>query len=545
MTRRAGPLPRLLAFLLLLACLAAPAAAQAPLPRIVSQDGRHMLTVDGRPFLMLGAQVNNSSNYPVMLPMVWPTIRALHANTVEVPIAWEQVEPVEGRFDFSFLDELVRQARRNDVRLVLLWFATWKNTGPSYAPEWVKADTRRFARMIRRDGRTHYVLSPHGRETLAADRRAFVRLMEHIREIDPQHTIIMVQPQNEVGSYGSPRDFSPEAQRLFEGPVPAELARALGRGGGTWSQVFGPRADQAFNAWHTARYIDDIAAAGQAVKDLPMYCNASLSDPFTEEGAENTASGGPNWNVIAIWKAAAPHVDFVAPDIYNRSHPAYIRYLDLYARPDNPLMVPETGNAAEYARFLWAALGRGAIGFAPFGMDATGYSNYPLGAERLDAETMEAFAGPYRLLAPIASDWARIAFEHPTWGVAKGPDGADQSMVMGRWQVTAQFGLWQFGERDWTWIETRPHPTVDRPVGGAVLAQLGPDEFLLAGTALRLRFALAAPAEGENVQWLSVEEGTFDNGRWTMRRRWNGDQTDYGLNLTEPVLLRVRLGSYR
>lgn len=535
----------LLAALSLLAGFTGIAAAQAPLPRIVSENGRHMLEVDGRPFLMLGAQVNNSSNYPAMLASVWPTIRALHANTVEVPIAWEQIEPEEGQFDFSFLDTLLREARENDVRLVLLWFATWKNTGPSYAPEWVKTDTRRFPRMITRDGRTHYVLSPHGEETLAADRRAFVRLMEHLRDADPEHRVIMVQPQNEVGSYGSPRDFSPAAQRLFEGPVPDELVRALGRQPGTWSDLFGPRADQAFNAWHTARYIDAIAAAGQAVKDLPMFCNASLSDPFTEEGAENTASGGPNWNVIPIWKAAAPHIDLVAPDIYNRDHRAYIAYLDHYARPDNALMVPETGNAAEYARFLWAALGRGAIGFAPFGMDASGYSNYPLGARTLDSDTLEAFARSYRLLQPVASDWARIAFAHPTWGVARAPDGADQSTVMGRWQVTAMFGLWQFGEREWTWIETERHPNADRLVGGATVAHFGPDEFIVAGADLRLRFALADPAPGENVQLLSVEEGTFEDGRWVMRRRWNGDQTDYGLNFTEPVLLRVRLGTYR
>ena len=535
---------KLLRALLLLLLPAAMAAAQpAPLPHIATQNGRHALIVDGRPFLMLGAQVNNSSNYPAMLPLVWPTIRALHANTVEVPIAWEQVEPAEGRFDFSFLDVLLRQARENDVRLVLLWFGTWKNTGPSYAPEWVKTDTARFPRMIRRDGHTHYVLSPHGAATLAADRNAFVHLMQHIRDADPQHTIVMVQVENETGSYGSPRDFSPAAQRLFEGPVPPELARI--RRAGTWSQVFGPRADQTFNAWYVAHYVDEIAAAGQAVLDLPMYCNASLSDPFSENGAENTASGGPNWNMIDVWRAAAPHVDLVAPDIYNRDPAAYLAYLEHYRRPDNALMVPETGNALEYARFFWAALGRGTIGFAPFGMDQTGYFNYPLGAERLDDATIEAFAAPYRLFAPIARDWARLAFDHPIWGVAKGADGADQSTTMGRWRVTAQFGLWQFGERDWTWIETRPNPNAARPVGGGVVLQLGPDEFLVAGADLRLRFAPADPAAG-NMQWLSVEEGTFVDGAWQMRRRWNGDQTDYGLNFTsQPVLLRVRLGTYR
>lgn len=530
--------------MLLMLCLAAPVAAQTPLPQVISRNGRHALYVDGAPYLILGGQVHNSSNYPAMLPLVWPTIKQLHANTVEVPIAWEQVEPVEGQFDFSFLDELVRQARANDVRLVLLWFGTWKNTGPTYTPEWVKADTRRFPRMITKDGKTHYVLSPHGRSTLEADKRAFIALMRRIREIDPQHTIIMVQPENETGSYGSPRDYSPEANRLFAGQIPPELTRRIGKGG-TWTQVFAWKADQAFNAWHIARYVDEIAAAGQAVKALPMYVNAALSDPFDEKQAPNAASGGPNWNVIDIWKAAAPHIAIEAPDIYNRDPKAYMAYLDHYTRPDNPLFVPETGNAAEYARFLWPVLGKGGIGFSPFGMDGTGYSNFPLGAKAFDAETLEAFASKYGLLAPIARDWARLAFEHPTWGTAKPADGADQSGVMGRWKITAQYGQWEFGERDWTWIEMPPHPNKDKPVGGAAVIQLGPDEFLLAGSDVRIRFNLDKPQPGESSQLLSVEEGTFDQGRWVMQRRWNGDQIDYGLNLTRPTLLKVRLGTYR
>src|ERR1041385_6008575 len=119
-------------------------SSAAPLPQVVSKDGKHELLVDGAPFLILGGQANNSSNYPAVLPQVWPTIHALHANTLEIPVAWEQIEPVEGKFDFSWLDTLIPQARSNGVRLDLLWFGTWKNTSGSNQPEWVKADLKRF-----------------------------------------------------------------------------------------------------------------------------------------------------------------------------------------------------------------------------------------------------------------------------------------------------------------------------------------------------------------------------------------------------------------
>jgi beta-galactosidase GanA len=517
------------------------AARAAPIPHFTSSGGKHALIVDGAPFLILGAQTHNSSNYPAILPKVWPVVRELHANTVETPIAWEQIEPREGQFDFSWVDALLAGARANNVRLVPLWFGTWKNTNPGYTPEWVKGDPRRFPRMITKDGKTHYVLSPHGAETLKADARAFAALMRHLHEVDPQHTVIMVQVENESGSYGSPRDFSAEANRLFAQPIPAELARRTGKSG-TWTQVFGWKADQAFNSWHVARYVDQVAAAGQAELALPMYANAALSDPFKEASAIYSASGGPNWNVIDIWRVAAPHLSLVAPDIYDRDDKVYARQIEHYARADNPLFVPENGNAAEFSRFFWLSLGKGAVGWTPFGMDATNYSNFPLGARKLDAETLEAFASKFRLIAPMARDWARLAYTHPTAGFAKAKDGSDQSATLGRWKVTAMYGMWEFGERDWTWIDMPAHPNKDRPVGGAAIVQLGPDEFLVAGSDVRLRFGLAAA--GGNVQFLSVEEGSFENGRWMMQRRWNGDQTDYGINLTEPTLLKVRMGTY-
>lgn len=520
-------------------------SAGAQAPHLADGAVRPALIVDGAPFLVLGAQAHNSSNYPAVLDEVWPTVERIGANTLLMPVAWEQIEPVEGRFDFSFVDTLLEQARARDKRLVLLWFATWKNTGASYAPVWVKTDGRRFPRMRHPDGRAHYVLSPHGEATLAADSRAFARLMAHLRETDPQHTVIMVQVENETGSYQLMRDHAPVPARLFGEPIPPELAAALGIARRPWTEAFGPRAEQFFMTWHLARYVDQVAAAGKREWNLPLYVNAALGSAFTDEPGEVGPSGGPNWNALPVWRAAAPHIDAFAPDIYTRDAAAVERFLERYAEP-GPLIVPEIGNAAEFARFVWPALGRGAVMFTPFGIDATGYANYPLGAKALDEATLDAFAAPFRLLGPAARDWARIAADNPTWGAAKGADGADRETRFGRWKAIAQFARWQFGEDDWTWLETEAHPLKDAPVGGALVAQLGPDRFLVTGQHARVRLALAEAPGGEQAQILSAEEGQFVDGKWVMRRRWNGDQIDYGFNFgAEPVWLKVEMGTYR
>jgi beta-galactosidase GanA len=526
----------------LLALANAPLGAQAP--HFAPGKLRPALIVDGAPFLVLGAQANNASNYPAMLDQVWPTVERIGANTVLMPVAWEQVEPVEGQFDFGFVDTLLEQARAHDKRLVLLWFATWKNTGASYAPAWVKTDGARFPRMRFADGRAHYVLSPHGAETLAADSRAFAALMRHLRKTDPRHTVITVQVENETGSYGLARDHAPAADRLFAQPIPAELAAALAIPRRPWSEAFGPRAEQFFMSWYVACYVDQVAAAGKREWDLPLYVNAALGNAFTDEAGEVGPSGGPNWNALPVWRAAAPHIDAFAPDIYTRDGASVEKFLERYAAP-GPLVVPEMGNAAEFARFVWPALGQGAVMFSPFGIDATGYSNYPLGAKQLDDATLDAFAAPFRLLGPAARDWARIASDHAIWGAAKGADGADRETRFGRWKVTAQFARWQFGEDDWTWLARDPHPLKDAPVGGALVAQLGPDRFLVAGRHVRLRLVLAEARPGEQAQIISAEEGQFVDGEWRMRRRWNGDLIDYGFNIgAEPVWLMIEMGTY-
>lgn len=526
--------------------LAAPSIAQegTEIPRIECRDGKHALMVDGAPFVILGGQANNSSNYAPMLDSVWPVLDRMNANTLEMPVAWEQVEPAEGEFDFSFLQTLLDQARAHDKRLVILWFATWKNTSYAYAPAWVKLDSVRFPRMKRPDGSDHVVLSAHGEETLAADRRAFVKLMEYLRDHDRQNTVIMVQVQNEAGSYALPRDHSRRANELFAMHIPQALARAMGKSG-TWTDVFGKHADRAFNSWYVASYIDAVARAGKAIKPLPLYVNASLAGVEPWPDPNGVSSGGPQQDVLDIWKVAAPSLDFAAPDIYDRNGDHVRHYLDAYARPDNALMIPEIGNSHDYARFFYEAIGRGAIGFAPFGTDASGYSNYPLGSRKPTGEALDNFGLAYAGVGSIMRDWARLAWTRPVWGAAKRDDNQPQSKQFGDWSVTASWGENQFGFKEWTWLKQDPPPWADQPVGGLAVIQLSENEFLLVGDHVRVTFA---PAEGSppNGIMLSVEEGTFANGAWVTHRVWNGDQTDYGINLVNrPQVLKVTMGHYR
>jgi beta-galactosidase GanA len=537
-----------------LALVAGAAASAAPLPQLVTKDGRHALMVDGAPFVVLGAQAHNSSNYPDALKQVWPAVKDMHANTLEIPVAWEQIEPVEGKFDFSYVDTLLAQARQNKVRLVLLWFGTWKNTNPQYTPGWVKFDNQRFPRMVGEDGKLSYCLSPFGEQTLGADRKAFVALMSHIKKVDQAHrTVIMMQVENEVGTYGLVRDFGPKAQAAFKQDVPpAVLARKKSpvalAAKGSWTEVYGDYAAQYFHSYAIASYIEEIAKAGRAVYDLPMYVNNALRDPVEPMAPwkSNFASGGPTFDVIDIYKAVAPHIDFAGPDVYSPESKKFAATMDYFQRADNALMVPEISNAAQYVRYTYLVLGRGAIGYAPFGIDYADYSNFPLGSKRTDKAMVEPFAKIYAAFRPMERQWAKWAFDGRTYGVAESDDRTPQTVAMKNWVATVSFREWQFGEKAWYPGMTDLPANTDTPNGGVAFAQTGPNEFIIVGQHARVKIGGAGENEGKGSMFARVEEGYFNPaGKWIMQRNWNGDQTDYGLNLTgKPVVLKVTMGTY-
>ncbi|HTT61960.1 MAG TPA: DUF5597 domain-containing protein [Bryobacteraceae bacterium] len=515
---------------------------QAPLPRIVQKDGRYALLVDAAPYLILGAQVNNSSAWPAMLPKVWPAIEYLHANTVEMPVYWEQFEPEPGRFDYSVLDTLLTQAREHHVRLILLWFGTWKNGSSHYMPLWMKRDPARYPRLIGANGRPMDSPSPYAPATLAADEHAFAALMRRLKASDPRHTVIMVQVENEPGTWGSVRDYSPLAQKAFDGPVPSALLAALHRQTGSpaanWSEVFGADAGEFFHAWSVARYVGQVAAAGKAEYPLPLYTNAALRDPLKPGPPGSYESGGPTDNVIPIWKAAAPALDLLAPDIYQNDPARFLKVLELYGRPDNALFVPETGSFPGSARFFFAALGHGAIGYAPFGMDYTGFTNAPLGATRVNEESLAPFALNYRLIAPMMREIARLNFEGRLQTAVEQKEEHSQTLQFGFWTAAVSYGLPQFGPGH----NPKGNP---EPVGRALVAQLADNQFLVAGFFCRVDFRLSDAASDKQREFLRVEEGAYQGSVFKPIRIWNGDQTDWGLNFTSaPQVLRVTLGTY-
>ena len=531
---------------------------ERPIPRIVKKDGRFALFVDDAPYLMLGAQVHNSSTWPNMLPKVWPAMEYLNVNTVEMPIYWEQFEPRQGQYDYTTIDTVLEQARQHHLRLVLLWFGTWKNGSQHYMPEWMKLAPDHYPHMVDKNGQAVDSPSPFAAASLEADKTAFTAFMRHLKSADPERTVIMVQVENEAGTWGTLRDYSSTAQKLFEASVPPEVLTAMQlkttSPSPNWQEAFGPEAEVCFHAWSVAKYVGQVAAAGKAVYPLPLYANAALRDPLKPGAPGSYESGGPTDNVLAIWKVAAPALDILAPDIYQNDPAAYLRVLELYRRDDNPLFVPETGGVVN-ARFFFSALGLQTIGFSPFGMDySRGHDTSP-GSRQPDE--FLAWAMNYRLIGPMQREVAELNFEGKLKAVAEVAPKVTETLPFGDWNAVVSYGATRSGQAIGD----------AEPMGRALVARLSDNQFLVTGFFCRVDFRPAGTdqqrksqhvidgtgqipsalidGKWQHRQFLRVEEGTYENGVFNFVRIWNGDETDWGLNFgSEPVVLRVSVATY-
>ncbi|HWW23744.1 MAG TPA: DUF5597 domain-containing protein [Edaphobacter sp.] len=528
-------------------------------PHLEKRGSATQLVVDGKPFLILGGELHNSSSSSVeYMKPVWPRLAAMHMNTVLLPVAWETIEPEEGKFDFTSVDGLLEGARENNLKVVMLWFGAWKNTYSSYVPAWVKTDTERFPRVQTSDGRGTERLSPFSIAVRDADARAFAKLMRHLREADGnRHTVLMVQVENEVGVIPESRDHSPVANASFAAAVPPALTSFLekhrttlnpefragweaagGKTAGTWQEVFGNGSltDDLFMAWHYATYIEHITAAGKAEYPLPMFANAALIRPNYEPGQYN--SGGPLPHSMDVWHAGAPSLDLLSPDIYFNE---FAQWAGRYARPDNPLFIPEAqGGSAGTANALYAFGHLSAIGFSPFGVDDLG--NAPLDLVGITNPTEhpdnEAMGYAYTALSRLAP----MILEKQQTG------GLTAALMEDSAQRSARVSI-----GDYTATMTRAGNASGAGARvGAMFLQTGPNEFLVIGSGdAQITFSTDKP--GPPIVGIeSIDEEFFENGAWVPRRRLNGDENSqgqalrlYATDLAQGKIYRVRLYRYR
>jgi len=547
-SRRHYTLLSLIALLLTVTAVAAP-------PRLEKQGDTQQLMVDGKPFLVLGGELGNSSasSAEYMKPH-WPRLKAMHLNTVLAPVYWELVEPAEGRFDFSSVESLLRDARAHDLKLVLLWFGAWKNSMSTYPPSWVKRDSQRFAHVVGAAGSSEEILSAFSKHTLDADARAFGALMKFLRDADGAHTVLMVQVENEIGMLPVARERGAVADKAFAGAVPPALMKALAargeklqpellerwkkagkRSAGSWAQVFGEDewGQEVFTAWHYAIFVESLVRAGKTQYDIPMYVNAALNRTGRKPG--EYPSGGPLPHLLDVWKAGAPSLDFLAPDIYfaNFAQLAARYSLKGDGRAANVLFIPEANNATnpQGPANAFHSFGQlDSLGFSPFSIESLG-----------DAPNHLSLA--YEVLAQLTPmilenrGKQRMAGFRTTLDEDGSVVDTPAKATLGGVEFTVSF------VDPWT---AKDQQTIANHGGMVIHAG---EDFWFAGQGITITFQDADPGPARlGIDF--AEEGSFDaQGKWVPGRRLNGDQTHQGRQIRlapgKPRLQKVRFYRYR
>ena len=531
---------------IILCCLLHSNAQQSShTPRLVNNGNYTQLIVDNKPFLILGGELGNSSasSDDYMRP-IWPKLRQMNLNTVFAPVYWELMEPAKGQFNFSLVDSLIKNARLNKMRLVLLWFGAWKNSMSCYTPAWIKTSSPSFPRALDKNNVQQEILTPFNRNNLEADKNAFVMLMHHIRQIDEkQNTVIAIQVENEIGMLPDARTYDEAATTAFHQPVPEQLLNYLQKNkhnlapeldslwkangyktSGTWEEVFGrsPSTDEIFMAWHYARFVNEIAAAGKAVYNLPMYVNAALNRPGWKPG--QYPSAGPLPHVINIWKAGAPSIDLFAPDIY---FPDLKHWCDLYTRSYNPLFIPEIRfESGVDAKAFFAFGNYNCLSFSPFSIESTEHPE------------KEPIGKAYDVLKQISHLITKYQAIDAVKGFLLERDSLPKEVTMNNYRLTIdhEYRLgWSAGAKNDTW-----------PLAGCIIISVAPGEFYVAGTGVVITFT--STIENKRAGFLNIDEGKFLSEKWIPGRRMNGDQDHQGRHVRIPFgeysIQHVKLYTY-
>ena len=537
------------------------------IPHLHKKGHATQLIVDNKPFLILGGELHNSSTsgFEYMRP-IWRRMSEAGMNTVLAAVSWEQTEPLEGHFDFSLVDSMILGARKENLRLILLWFGSWKNGRSTYVPGWIKKNQERFPLAVDEHGKKLIILSTFSKEACDADTRAFTALMKHIREIDgKEQTVIMVQVQNEMGILWTKRDFSDAANAAYRGMVPAELMKyfrenketlhpgvleAWRKNGfrtkGTWEEVFGEGklyenwkelsylTEELFMAWNYAVYVGKIAAAGKAEYPLPMFINAHIKQPGNKGDVPGCyPSGGPTPQVIDVWRAAAPAIDFLSPDIYNIDE---FRYeCDQYVLSGNPLFIPETTKGAAGAARAFFTFGKyHAMGYSPFGIDGLDAG--------INCDETADFKDAYQTinqLVPLINNYQGTP---NMTGLLVDEKNVRDTVHLG--------GLQIIGSLVKSSNNLRPNNSSttgisdERHAGGALVICTAPGEYIIAGRGMRFEFQTLDIGLKQSTSFLHLEEGTIENGKWQPLRRLNGDEFKVILPPHKSIIYKTAVYTY-
>ncbi|UUF16611.1 MULTISPECIES: DUF5597 domain-containing protein [Flavobacterium] len=512
------------------------AYAQEKIPHLQKKGNKTQLIVNNKPFIIRGGELGNSSATTMeSMEPIWEKLTDMNLNTVLTPIYWELIEKEEGKFDFSLVDDLIVRARKKNLKLVFLWFGSWKNSMSSHAPEWVKLNQKKYPRIKDDKNKSHEILTPFSEENLQADLKAFQKLMSHIKDFDQkEQTVIMVQVENEIGMLPTARDYHPLANEAFKKEVPKEFIQYLQKNKeklvpefsaiwqkngfkttGNWEGIFGKnlQTDEIFMAWYFSKFTNTIAKAGKEVYPIPMFVNAALNAPEKKPG--EYPSAGPLPHVMDVWKAAGNAIDFLSPDFYN---PLFKQWNDLFTRQGDPLFIPEHrfDETAPFKGFY--AIGHyEAIGFSPFSIESvTDAKKDPLG---------KIYDLVQQLTPVIEANKGQGKID----GVLLDKVNNTQIINLGNYEFTFKHDYtlnWSEGAKAETW-----------PTSSAIIIEITPNEFYISGSGIVVTFK---PLKNKttNAGILKTDQGKFENENWRTIRHFNGDQTHQGRHL------RISVGDY-